>query len=82
MIEATTVQAAHRYLAPGVAMKDFGYGYQLWLLPGARRQFAMVGYLGQRVIVDPHSKLVMVQTALDDKGESWKLWRTLVESFG
>jgi CubicO group peptidase (beta-lactamase class C family) len=82
MNEATTVRASDAYLAPGNAMKDFGYGYLLWLLPGARRQFAMVGAFGQRIVVDPPSKLVMVQTALDDRGESWKLWRELVGRFG
>ena len=60
-------------------MRDFGYGYLLWLLPGERRQFALVGSFGQRIIVDPPSKLVMVQTALDETDAgSWKLWRTLV----
>ena len=82
MIDATTVRASDSYLLPGKAMPTFGYGYLLWLLPGKRRQFALVGYLGQRVCIDPTSKLVMVQTALDDKGESWHLWSALVEQFG
>jgi len=64
-------------------MKSFGYGYLLWLLPGSRRQFALVGAYGQRICVDPASKLVMVQTALDDtNGEDWRLWSALVEQFG
>ena len=83
MLDATTVRASDSYLAPGTAMPYFGYGYLLWLLPGPRRQFAMVGDLGQRIIVDPPSKLVMVNTALDEKaGASWALWRKLVELFG
>lgn len=83
MIEATTVRPEDAYLQPGKAMADFGYGYLFWLLPGDRRQFAMVGYLGQRMIVDPPSKLVMVQTALDETDAgSWKLWRTLVARLG
>jgi len=83
MIEATTVRAEDAYLQPGQAMRDFGYGSLFWLLPGERRQFALVGAFGQRVIVDPPSKLVMVQTALDETdGGSWKLWRTLVKQFG
>ena len=83
MQDATTVRASDPYLAPGTAMRGFGYGYLLWLLPGPRRQFAMVGDFGQRIIVDPASKLVMVQTALDEKaGTSWALWRKLVEQFG
>jgi CubicO group peptidase (beta-lactamase class C family) len=83
MLDATTVRASDPYLAPGTAMPHFGYGYLLWLLPGSRRQFAMVGAFGQRIIVDPPSKLVMVNTALDEKdGASWALWRQLVEQFG
>jgi CubicO group peptidase (beta-lactamase class C family) len=83
MIDATTVRPSDGYLLPGRAMRNFGYGYLLWLLPGERRQFALVGDLGQRIIVDPPSKLVMVQTALDETdGASWKLWMTLVAQFG
>lgn len=83
MIEATTVRAADAYLLPGHSMRDFGYGYLLWLLPGNRRQFALVGAFGQRIIVDPTSKLVMAQTALDETDAgSWKLWRTLVKELG
>ena len=74
MIEATTVRTSDAYLLPGKATPTFGYGYLLWLLPGKRRQFALVGALGQRICIDPASKLVMVQTALDDKGEVWRLW--------
>lgn len=83
MIGATTVRAEDRYLLPGHAMRNFGYGYLFWLLPGNRRQFALVGAFGQRIIVDPTSKLVMVQTALDETDAgSWKLWRTLVAQLG
>jgi CubicO group peptidase (beta-lactamase class C family) len=83
MIDATTVRPSDAYLAPGKPMPWFGYGYLLWLLPGNRRQFAMVGDFGQRICIDPASKLVMAQTALDDKnGEVWRLWSALVEQFG
>lgn len=83
MQDATTVRAEDAYLLPGHSMRDFGYGYLLWLLPGDRRQFALVGAFGQRIIVDPPSKLVMVQTALDETDAgSWKLWRTLVAQLG
>lgn len=82
MIEATTVRAAESYLAPGNAMRNFGYGYLLWLLPGARRAFALVGANGQRICVDPGSKLVMVHTCLEDASEAWLLWSALVEQFG
>jgi CubicO group peptidase (beta-lactamase class C family) len=81
MLDATIVKSIDAYLAPGTAMPMFGYGYLLWLLPGPRRQFAMVGALGQRVCVDPGSKLVMVQTALEDTPEVWDLWRMLARQF-
>jgi hypothetical protein len=67
---------------PGRAMPDFGYGYFLWLLPGKRRQFALSGDKGQRICVDPTSKLVMVQTALEGGPEFWRLWSALVGQFG
>lgn len=83
MIDATTVRSSDAYLAPGKAMPTFGYGYLLWLLPGDRRQFALVGQAGQRICVDPASKLVMVHTALDDPGgEVWRLWSAIVEQLG
>lgn len=83
MIDATTVRPSDTHLAPGKAMPTFGYGYLLWLLPGNRRQFAFVGAYGQRICIDPASKLVMVQTALDDaNGEAWSLWSALVEQLG
>jgi CubicO group peptidase (beta-lactamase class C family) len=45
-----------------------GYGYQIWLLPGGNRMFALRGLRGQFVIVDPETKLVLVQTAVDYGG--------------
>ena len=82
MIDATTVRPSDGYLAPGKSMPTFGYGYLLWLLPGDRRQFAFVGDLGQRICIDPASKLVMVQTGLETKGEVWSLWSAAVKQFG
>lgn len=82
MIEATTVRPSETYLAPGKATPTFGYGYLLWLLPGPRRQFAFFGDKGQRVYVDPISKLVMVQTALETTPEVFQLWNAVVEQFG
>ena len=63
-------------------MPDFGCGYLLYLLPGERRQFAFVGAMGQRICVDPISKLVMVHTALETNPEVWNLWNAVVEQFG
>jgi CubicO group peptidase (beta-lactamase class C family) len=87
MIDATTVRDSDSYLLPGRAQKKFGYGYLLWLFPGDRRQFALVGYKGQYICVDPISKLVMVHTALESPGadlddEVWSLWSALVEQHG
>ena len=81
MLDATTVKPTDSYLAPDKPMQKPGYGYLMWLLPAPRRQFAMVGSWGQRVCVDPASKLVMVQTALDDTPEVWRLWRMLAQQF-
>jgi CubicO group peptidase (beta-lactamase class C family) len=85
MRDATTVRASDAYLLPGRATKKFGYGYLLWLFPGERRQFALLGYKGQYICVDPVSKLVMVHTAVEDPGyndEPWALWSALVEQLG
>lgn len=83
MIDATTVRASDGYLAPGRATpRSLGYGYLVWLLPGTKRQFTMIGDLGQYIFVDPASKLVMVQTALEDNDEVGRLWSALVEQFG
>jgi CubicO group peptidase (beta-lactamase class C family) len=87
MIDATTVRASDAYLRAGRAMKMFGYGYLLWLFPGNRRQFALVGYKGQYICVDPTSKLIMVQTAVEAPGagsndEAWSVWAALVEQHG
>jgi CubicO group peptidase (beta-lactamase class C family) len=82
MVDATTVRPSDGYLAPGKADRDFGYGYLLWLLPWGQRQFAMFGDFGQRVCVDPASKIVMVHTGLERTPEIWKLWSDLVKTFG
>ena len=85
MIDATTVRASDGYLLPGSATKKFGYGYLLWLFPGERRQFALLGFNGQYICVDPASKVVMVHTALEDpvhRDEPWVLWSSLVDQLG
>jgi CubicO group peptidase (beta-lactamase class C family) len=42
----------------------FGYGLQVWLLPGSHRRFVLLGVYGQAIYVDPALKLVMVHTAV------------------
>src|SRR6516225_2521202 len=49
MIEATTTRPSDTYLAPGKATPRLGYGYLLWLLPGARREFALLRSEERRV---------------------------------
>lgn len=88
LLQATTVAPADGYLAPGKATRLFGYGYQVWILPGEHRMFALQGMDGQRIIVDPRSKLVLVQTAVwtsdHDPGmrEVYALWNALVAQQG
>ncbi|MEH2525153.1 MULTISPECIES: serine hydrolase domain-containing protein [unclassified Bradyrhizobium] len=81
VIDATTVRPSGGYLAPGKADRDFGYGYLLWLLPWGQRQFAMFGDFGQRVCIDPASKIVIVQTGLEQTPEIWKLWLAALKRF-
>jgi CubicO group peptidase (beta-lactamase class C family) len=69
MIEATTVRASDTYLAPARAGPgSLGYGYLVWLLPGTRRRFAFISDYGQRIFVDPGSKLVMVRRHRQNQG--------------
>jgi CubicO group peptidase (beta-lactamase class C family) len=83
MMEATTTRESDAYLLPGRGNpRALGYGYLMWLLPGNRRQFALISGRGQFIVVDPPSKLVMVQTAVETKDEVWSLWAALVRKFG
>jgi CubicO group peptidase (beta-lactamase class C family) len=81
VVDATTVRPSDGYLAPGKATPMQGYGYQVWILPGNRRTFALNGFRGQHICVDPDSKLVLVQTAVDWHNEFWWLWSSLVKQF-
>jgi CubicO group peptidase (beta-lactamase class C family) len=83
------VQPSDTYLAPGTANPYFGYGYQVWLLPGKARRFALLGIRGQMILVDPASKLVMVHTAVhripggrETYAETLALWAGVVEQLG
>lgn len=83
MIDATILRPSDAYLAPGRANpRALGYGYLVWLLPGTGRRFALIGYRGQYIVVDPASRLVMVQTAVDTNDEVWHLWSALTEQYG
>jgi CubicO group peptidase (beta-lactamase class C family) len=89
VLDATTVRADQPHLRPGTATPPPGYGYQTWILPGERRMFLLGGARGQRIIVDPESKLVMVNTAVQKRAvdlprlrEIGALWSALVRQFG
>ena len=89
LIDATTVHSDEGYLAPGTAGRFFGYGFQVWLLPGAERRFVLLGVRGQMIFVDPGSKLVMAQTAVRQKpvdtagnAEAVALWSAVAQQFG
>jgi CubicO group peptidase (beta-lactamase class C family) len=93
IFDATTVR--EEFLAPGklypgsIQKFDLGYGYLTWIiLPGPeRRMFAMMGTRGQIVVIDPKTKLVMVQTAVrksfvEPWAEVFALWRGVLRGFG
>jgi CubicO group peptidase (beta-lactamase class C family) len=86
--DATRVPPDQAHLQPGIATPFFGYGYQVWLFPGERRMFALLGVRGQALFVDPASRLVMVHTAVrqqpvDPAGaEAVALWWSLVRELG
>jgi CubicO group peptidase (beta-lactamase class C family) len=86
--DATRVAPDESHLRPGIATPSLGYGYQVWILPGERRMFALLGVRGQAIFVDPASRLVMVHTAVrkqarDPGGrEATALWRSIVRELG
>lgn len=87
VVASTSVAAG--YLAPGSVSPFYGYGNQVWLLPGQRRQFALLGIHGQTIFVDPVSRLVLVNTAVRVKasndpaaGELRALWYAVDRMFG
>ena len=89
ILDATSVAESDPQLVPGQSTRFFGYGYQLWIFPGARRMFALLGANGQRIFVDPQSKLIMVQTAVMEKSvdphkdaEMIALWMALIRQYG
>ena len=83
-IVASTSQPAPGQ-TPGANGRRLGYGFQVWLLPGDRRQFALIGIYGQTILVDPLRHVVLVQTAVlpratdpQARQELLALWQALV----
>ncbi|NIM42682.1 MAG: serine hydrolase [Hydrogenophaga sp.] len=65
------------------------YGYQIWLSGETPRYYAMRGILGQAVLIDPITRFVLVQTAVNlnpnDPGASAELtslWHALLAQHG
>jgi CubicO group peptidase (beta-lactamase class C family) len=91
LLEATDWRRHPEAFAPMKATPYFGYGYQFWIYPGAKRRFALLGVYGQSIFVDPELKLVMVITAAAKNASVGKeslgperdaLWRGLVGTYG
>jgi CubicO group peptidase (beta-lactamase class C family) len=91
LLEATDWRKQPAQFAPGRATPYFGYGYQFWLFPGAKRRFALLGVYGPSIFVDPELKLVMAITAAAKTASAGKeplgrerdaLWRGLVAKYG
>lgn len=86
LLDATTVPP-DSYLRNTIA-QSWGYGYQVWILPGERRMFFLLGIHGQGLFVDPELKLIMVQTAVrklpvgnPKSPEAMALWYAVVAQF-
>jgi CubicO group peptidase (beta-lactamase class C family) len=91
LIEATDWHRHPAAFKPNTATSYFGYGYQFWIYPGAKRRFALLGVYGQSIFVDPELKLALVITAVTRNASVAKdsiarerdaLWRSLVARFG
>ena len=55
--DATRGGTAHVRIGNEPGNPEFaGYGYQLWIIPGARRMFFLSGLLGQLIFVDPDAR--------------------------
>lgn len=91
LLDATDARRQPDAFAPGRATPYFGYGYQFWIFPGAKRRFALLGVYGQSIFVDPELKLVLVITAAAKNASVGKepfafersaLWRGLIAKYG
>lgn len=91
LLEATDAKQVPQAFKPGQATPYFGYGYQFWLYPGAKRRFALIGVFGQAMFIDPELHLVMLMTAANATASAAEtslarerdaLWRGVVQHYG
>ena len=88
VLEATTVHMDQPHLWPGTATETVAYSYQTWIIPSERTMFMLWGAEGQRIYVAARSKLVMVNTAVQEGFDSPALqemnalWAALVRQLG
>ena len=90
ILDATTMRADQPHLQPAAVIPPhLGYGYQTWIVASERRMFLLWGVRGQRIIVDPQSKLVMVNTAVHKRAvdvaplrEMGAFWSAVVRQLG
>ena len=66
LLDATDAQRQPAAFRPRRATPYLGYGYQVWLLPNKERTFVLQGIHGQHIFVQPASRIVMVQTSVND----------------
>lgn len=85
LLDATMPVSKGSFLALDKQEHPWGYGYQVWLMPGPRRTFILQGIHGQRIFVDPQTRLVLVHTAVRLKpnknpaeAELIALWRSIL----
>lgn len=65
LLNATTISLQPNEFAPKVATPYMGYGFQVWLIPNKTRTFVLQGIHGQHIFVQPATKIVMVQTSVN-----------------
>ena len=73
---------------------QYAYGYQTWIQKNKERTFCALGHYTQIICVQPSSKIVMVQVAVNKSHDGWKsgkgtmsgdllrLWKTVLEDLG
>lgn len=87
LLDATQPVEQGSFLALDGATHPWGYGYLTWVFPGPNRMFWLDGSRGQRIIVDPTTHLVLVQTAVQPdtpflaESELLDVWNAALKQF-